>query len=230
MKWKRRSVLPRASCLYCSFNPNITEYAYCSAHLHIFKILGYNRVKALHYYIVGCLRIRSKSAPSDLHLASSELFCWAMNSRLEPTTHWQKISPIQLSAAATAFKTVCSSSTLRPSQSFLQISGLLRRRHLILLRFFFKLCGMGWDWGHSARRPPTGLLYQPRMIDEYVAFGGMRTGRGHRSTRSKPASVPIYPLQIPNHLTRDRTRAAAVGFSRLVAKRRFGLLVRPTRP
>jgi hypothetical protein len=40
----------------------------------------------------------------------------------------------------------------------------------------------------------TGLLYQPRMIDgECREVCGMRIGRGNRSTRSKPASVPLCP-------------------------------------
>jgi hypothetical protein len=36
------------------------------------------------------------------------------------------------------------------------------------------------------------------MIDEYEAFDGMRTGRGNRSTRRKPAPVPLCPLQNPH--------------------------------
>jgi hypothetical protein len=53
------------------------------------------------------------------------------------------------------------------------------------------------------------LLYQPQMIDDgdCGAFGGMRIGRGNRSTRRKPAPVPFCPPQIPH----DLTRAAAVG-------------------
>jgi hypothetical protein len=47
---------------------------------------------------------------------------------------------------------------------------------------------MGWDWVHSVRRPLIGLLYQPRIInDKCGAIGGMRIGRGNRSTRRKPA-------------------------------------------
>jgi hypothetical protein len=39
----------------------------------------------------------------------------------------------------------------------------------------------------------TGLLYQPQMIDEgdCGAVGGMRLGRGNRSTRRKSASVNL---------------------------------------
>jgi hypothetical protein len=63
------------------------------------------------------------------------------------------------------------------------------------------------------------LLYQLRMIDndDYGAVGGMRIGRGNRSTRRKPAPVLLCPPQIPHDLTSDRTRAAAVGSQRLTA-------------
>jgi hypothetical protein len=42
------------------------------------------------------------------------------------------------------------------------------------------------------------------------AIGGMRTGSGNRSTRRKPAPVPLCPPKIPHDLTLARTRAAAV--------------------
>jgi hypothetical protein len=44
-------------------------------------------------------------------------------------------------------------------------------------------------------------------------FGGMKVGRGNRSTRRKPAPAPICSPQIPL----DQTRAAAVGSQRLTA-------------
>jgi hypothetical protein len=45
----------------------------------------------------------------------------------------------------------------------------------------------------------TDLLYQPQMIDDgdYGATGGMKIGRGNRSTRRKPAPAPLCPPQIP---------------------------------
>jgi hypothetical protein len=46
-------------------------------------------------------------------------------------------------------------------------------------------------------------------------FGGMKIGRGNRSTRRKPAPAPLCPSQIPLDKTRARTRAAAVGSQRL---------------
>jgi hypothetical protein len=44
----------------------------------------------------------------------------------------------------------------------------------------------------------TGLLYQPQMIDDgdCGGIGGMKIGRGNRSTRRKPAPAPLCPPQI----------------------------------
>jgi hypothetical protein len=75
---------------------------------------------------------------------------------------------------------------------------------------------VGWDWVHLVRRPLTGLLYQPWMKDdECGAVGGIRIGRGNRSTRRKRSPVPICPSQIPHDLTWARTWAATVGSRRL---------------
>jgi hypothetical protein len=46
-------------------------------------------------------------------------------------------------------------------------------------------------------------------------------GRGNRSTRRKPAPVPLCPPQTP-HAARTRNRAAAVGSQRLTAELRHG--------
>jgi hypothetical protein len=70
-----------------------------------------------------------------------------------------------------------------------------------VLIFFFWFLGVGWDWVHLVRRKLTGLLYHPRMIDDDCgAVGGMRIGRGNRSTRRKPASVPLCPPRIAHDL------------------------------
>jgi hypothetical protein len=61
---------------------------------------------------------------------------------------------------------------------------------------------MGWNWVHLVLRPLFGLLYQPQMRDDedWGAVGGMRIGRGNRSTRKKPAPVlwvfPEYVLLV----------------------------------
>jgi hypothetical protein len=62
-------------------------------------------------------------------------------------------------------------------------------------------------------------IVQPQMIDEgdCGAIGGMKIGRGKRSTRIIPAPAPFCPPQIPLDQTRARTRAAAVGSQRLTA-------------
>jgi hypothetical protein len=45
----------------------------------------------------------------------------------------------------------------------------------------------------------TGLLYQPQMIDdgECVAIGGMKIGKGNRSTRRKPTPALLCLPEIP---------------------------------
>jgi hypothetical protein len=86
----------------------------------------------------------------------------------------------------------------------------------LVLSFLVSLGGVRLNpLGTSAT---VGLLYQPRMIDDdYGAVDGMRIGRGNRSTRRKPAPVPLCPPQIPHYLTWDQTRAAEVRSQRLTA-------------
>jgi hypothetical protein len=75
---------------------------------------------------------------------------------------------------------------------------------------------LGWGETGSTwyRWPLFGLLYQPRMIDdECGVVGGMRIGRGNRSTGGKPAPVPLCPPQIPH----DPTWTTAMGSRRLTA-------------
>jgi hypothetical protein len=61
--------------------------------------------------------------------------------------------------------------------------------------FFFYLCA-----GTLGTAATTGLLYQPRMIGDGDCgeIGGMKIGRGKRSTRRKPAAAPLCPPQIPH--------------------------------
>jgi hypothetical protein len=53
--------------------------------------------------------------------------------------------------------------------------------------------------------------------DECESISGMRTGRGNRSTRWKPASAVLCPPQIPHDLTWARPRAASLGSWRLTS-------------
>jgi hypothetical protein len=76
------------------------------------------------------------------------------------------------------------------------------------------------DWVHLVYRSLLiDLLHQPRMIDdECEAVGGMRIGKGNRSTRRKPAPMPLCSPQIPHDPTYARTWTTAVGSRRLTAR------------
>jgi hypothetical protein len=56
--------------------------------------------------------------------------------------------------------------------------------------FFFNLCG-----GTLGTVATAGLLYQSWMIGEGHCgeIGGMKIGKGNRSTRIKPAPAPLCP-------------------------------------
>jgi hypothetical protein len=73
---------------------------------------------------------------------------------------------------------------------------------------------VGWD-SPLDTAATAGVLYQPQMIHggDCGAIGGVKIGRGNRSTRRKPAAMLLCPPQIPL----DQTRAAAVGSKRLTA-------------
>jgi hypothetical protein len=79
---------------------------------------------------------------------------------------------------------------------------------------------IGWHWIHLVLRPLLCLLYQPQMIDDgdCGAIGGIRNGRGNRSTRRKPDPMLLCSPQIPRDLSRARTRSAAVESWRVTAK------------
>jgi hypothetical protein len=69
--------------------------------------------------------------------------------------------------------------------------------------------------GTSATEWP--IVPAPGDYDDDGEFGGMKIGKGNRSTRRKPAPAPLCTPQIPLDQTRARTRAAAVGSQRLTA-------------
>jgi hypothetical protein len=80
---------------------------------------------------------------------------------------------------------------------------------------------VGWgETEHLVRWPLIDHLYQSRMIEgECGAVDEMRIGRGNRSTRRKPAPVPLRPPQILHDLAWARIRASEVGSLRLDAWR-----------
>jgi hypothetical protein len=53
----------------------------------------------------------------------------------------------------------------------------------------------------SSNAATTGLLYQPQMVGDgdYGEIGGMKIGRGNRSTGRKPAPAQLCPPQIPHN-------------------------------
>jgi hypothetical protein len=76
--------------------------------------------------------------------------------------------------------------------------------------FFYYWWGGTKSLGTAAT---SGLLYKPQMIDEddCGVIGGVKIGRGNRSTRRKPAPAPLCPPQIPHDQTRARTPSRRSG-------------------
>jgi hypothetical protein len=62
-----------------------------------------------------------------------------------------------------------------------------------LLRSSLLFSFHGVSWFHLVSRPLTGLLYQPRITDEYGSFGGTRIGRENQNALRKHTPVPLCP-------------------------------------
>jgi hypothetical protein len=68
---------------------------------------------------------------------------------------------------------------------------------IVLFLFNF----LGWGETKSTWHVDQHLAIVPAPHDDdYGAVGGMRIGRGNRSTRRKPTPVPLCPPQIPHDL------------------------------
>jgi hypothetical protein len=65
---------------------------------------------------------------------------------------------------------------------------IIGERALLSNILLFKFVTLLETWAHFVCR----LYNQPWMIDGYAAARGMRSGRGNRSTRRKPAPVPLF--------------------------------------
>jgi hypothetical protein len=78
--------------------------------------------------------------------------------------------------------------------------GWTTQLHFSVVHFFITLrypLGMGWDWVHLVLRSLFGLLYQLRMMgDACGAVGGMRIGRGNRTTWRKLAPVRWWMMHV----------------------------------
>jgi hypothetical protein len=96
---------------------------------------------------------------------------------------------------------------LKPTISRFCTVGMCIFLFLISIVGFGVQTGSTWHVGHF-------WPIIPAPVDcEDGEFGGMKIGKGHRSTRRKPAPAPLCPPQIPL----DKTRAAAVGSQRITA-------------
>jgi hypothetical protein len=74
---------------------------------------------------------------------------------------------------------------------------------------------MGWDFWYCGHYWP--IVPAPDESDGNCGeIGGMKIGRGNRSTQREPTPAPPCPPQIP-HYTRFWTRTATVGSQRLIA-------------
>jgi hypothetical protein len=83
----------------------------------------------------------------------------------------------------------------------LQPTNNILSRAVIILIFLFGIVGGGVQLdplGTSATNWPIVPVPGDYEAGEFV---GMMIGRGNRSTRRKPAPVPLCPPQIPNDLT-----------------------------
>jgi hypothetical protein len=79
----------------------------------------------------------------------------------------------------------------------LSLGFLDRSRYFFIQVLFLYISGLGlFDTATT-----IGLLYQPRMIGDCDCgeSGGMKIGRGNRSTRRKPVPSPLCPPQIPHY-------------------------------
>jgi hypothetical protein len=76
--------------------------------------------------------------------------------------------------------------------------------------FFIGILGGGVQLGPLGTAATNMPIVPARDDYDDGEIGGMMIGKGNRSTRRKPAPVPLCPPQTP-HAARTRTRAAAMG-------------------
>jgi hypothetical protein len=74
---------------------------------------------------------------------------------------------------------------------------VLITEELLYIFFLIRIVGVKSNWVHSARWP---IVPAPGDYED-GEFGGMKIGRGTRSTWRKPAPAPLCPPQIPHDLT-----------------------------
>jgi hypothetical protein len=74
-----------------------------------------------------------------------------------------------------------------------------KTNYLQVVYIFFHFFNL-WGGTLGTEATTAGLFYQPRMIGDGDCgeIGGIKIGRGNRSTRRKPAPAPLCPPQIPH--------------------------------
>jgi hypothetical protein len=102
----------------------------------------------------------------------------------------------------------------RQDLHFMQAQGLLLMSIYSSWTFFFNSHSGGGVQTGSTRHVGHFWPIVPTPGDcENGEFGGMKIGRGNRSTRRKPTPAPLCQPQIPLDQTRVRIQAAAVEVS-----------------
>jgi hypothetical protein len=103
-------------------------------------------------------------------------------------------------------------------------TNLVTKLTLIYVIFFFNLHSGGWNQGPLDTAATEWPIVSAPGDSDNGEIGGI-IGRGKRSTRRKPAPVPLCPPQTA-HAARTRSRVAAVGSQRLTSELRHGLNIR----
>jgi hypothetical protein len=141
---------------------------------------------------------------------------WMFSQYLSKCQLWERRRinvTVELASLSTCFRQLSSYLFLQMSQN--------RKIKIVInwltLISFNSLSGVGVQLGPlGTATTDWPIVPAPSNYDD-GEFGGMKIGRGYRSTRRKPAPAPLSPPQILLDQTRDRTRAAAVGSQRLTA-------------
>jgi hypothetical protein len=84
---------------------------------------------------------------------------------------------------------------------------------IVFLNFEIGIVGSGVQLGPLGTAATNRLIVPAPGDYDDGEIGGI-IGRGNRSTRKKPAPIPLFPTKTL-HAVRTRTRAAAVGSQRL---------------
>jgi hypothetical protein len=120
----------------------------------------------------------------------------------------QRILLSSLSTGVTTRRIVTSRNNLNSDQ--IEIFCSHRSTHIFEFLGGLEFLGVAWDWVYFARRPLFYLLNHPLMMNNDECAANRRAWRNH-------VTVALRKTQIPDYLTKIRTRAAAVEIQLLTA-------------